>query len=74
MKKYFCVFVLFFICQQNLKAQLLWYADPIKSQTDNFYNLNIEPNEKGYLEIVNDEKHGKVWQVNKPSGSKRTEL
>lgn len=74
MKKYFCVFVLFFICQQNLKSQLLWYADPSKSQTDNFYNLNIEPNEKGYLEIVNDEKHGKVWQVNKPSGSKRTEL
>ena len=55
-------------------AQLLWYADPNKTQAENFYNLNIEPNEKGFLKVVNDEKHGKVWQINKPADSKRTEL
>jgi Polysaccharide lyase len=55
-------------------AQLLWYADPNKPQTDNFYNLNREPNEEGTLDLVTDSLYGKVWHVNKPSGSKRTEL
>ncbi len=66
--------IIAFMVVKTTKAQLLWYADPAKPQAENFYNLNIEPNEKGSLEVVNDEKHGKVWQVNKPSGSKRTEL
>jgi endo-chitodextinase len=70
----FLYILLLIIYAETSKAQLLWYADPNKPQTENFYNLNIEPNEKGSLEVINDEKHGKVWQVNKPSGSKRTEL
>lgn len=70
----FLPLLLVFINLETAQAQLLWYADPAKPQAENFYNLNIEPNEKGTLEVVDDEKHGKVWQVNKPSGSKRTEL
>jgi Polysaccharide lyase len=67
-------FLLLIIGIETTQAQLLWYADPSKPQAENFYNLNIEPNENGTLEVITDEKHGKVWQVNKPSGSKRTEL
>lgn len=70
----FLPILLIFIGINTAKAQLLWYADPAKPQAENFYNLNIEPNEKGTLEVIDDEKHGKIWQVNKPSGSKRTEL
>lgn len=66
--------IIFALKSTNSVAQLLWYANPEKPQEANFYNLNTEPNEKGYLDIVNVPGHGKVWKVNKPSGSKRAEL
>jgi len=73
MNKIFAILI-YFISIETSYAQLLWYADPNEPQAESFYNLNIEPNEKGSLEVIVDEKHGEIWQANKPSCSKRTEL
>ena len=74
MKVNILAILIFLILGKTTQAQLLWYADPNKPYTDNFYNLNREPNEEGTSAVMIDSKYGKVWKVNKPVGSKRTEF
>jgi hypothetical protein len=64
-----CVF--FF---QTTQSQVLWYGDTNKNYLDSFYRLSKETGEEGTVAVVNDGSSGKVWKINKPSGSKRTEL
>jgi hypothetical protein len=51
-----------------------WSDDPNLVYTDSFYRLSVESGETASVTTVNDATHGKVWKVNKPSGSKRAEL
>jgi hypothetical protein len=67
-----CVFTLFFI--HNAKSQVLWYGSPDKPYKDSFRLLNKEPGEAGTAIVINDPTMGKVWSINKPAGSKRTEF
>jgi Polysaccharide lyase len=53
---------------------LNWSADPNLTYTDSFYRLSVEPGENASVSTTNDATYGKVWAVNKPSGSKRAEL
>jgi Polysaccharide lyase/Secretion system C-terminal sorting domain len=56
------------------QSQVLWYGNPNEPLTRNFRQLNTEPGEDGTATTVNDPQMGKVWKINKPSGSKRTEF
>jgi hypothetical protein len=51
-----------------------WTADPNLVYTDSFYRLSVESGEPASVTTENDATYGKVWKVNKPSGSKRAEL
>jgi len=62
------------LCIEKSQAQVLWYGDPTKDYKESFYRLSVEPGEPGYVSVVNDPVYGKVWNVIKPSGSKRAEL
>lgn len=55
-------------------TQVPWYGDPNLPLKDSFYNLNREPGEDGTATTVNDPVYGKIWRINKPAGSKRTEF
>ncbi len=55
-------------------AQVLWYGDPNMNYLESFYRLSRETGEDGTIKTVTDPVHGKVWEINKPIGSKRTEV
>jgi hypothetical protein len=59
---------------QAAQSQVLWYGDTNRNYTDSFFRLSKEPGELGNVGTVKDPTNGVVWKVNKPSGSKRTEL
>ena len=73
-KTYKLLTILFLIAFQSVQAQVIWYGDPNKGYLESFYRLSRETGEEGTVKTVNDPVHGKVWEINKPSGSKRTEL
>lgn len=53
---------------------VLWSDDPNKNYLESFYRLSTESGESASVTTVNDGTHGKVWAINKPSGSKRAEF
>jgi hypothetical protein len=53
---------------------LKWSADPNLNYLNSFYRLSVESGEDASVSTTNDATWGKVWVVNKPSGSKRAEL
>ena len=55
-------------------ARVLWYGDPNRPLKASFRTLNRESGEAGTARAVDDPVHGKIWRVNKPSGSKRAEF
>lgn len=62
------------ICSTTVFSTVIWHGDTNKGYLDSFYRLSKETGEEAYVSVVTVAQHGKVWAVNKPAGSKRSEL
>ncbi len=66
--------VAFFLNAKTTQSQVIWYGNPNKNYLESFYRLSKETGEQASVNTSNDAVMGKVWNVNKPAGSKRSEL